>query len=81
MYHPNPNATPEQAWNDTPEKIKEVLVDFRYHGDYTPHARSLIQRYAYFGDLSSFGKVLSNRTQWSNVPQDRFLRRVGFYEN
>ncbi|EOF6512617.1 hypothetical protein ACK1C0_004395 [Salmonella enterica] len=81
VYHPNPNTTPEQAWNDIPEKIKEVLVDLRYRGDYTPHARSLIQRHAYSGDLSSFGKVLSNRTQWSNVPQDRFLRRVRFYEN
>lgn len=81
VYHPNPNATPEQAWNDIPEKIKEVLVDLRYRGDYTPHARSLIQRYAYSGDLSSFGQVLSNRNQWSNVPQDRFLRRVRFYEN
>lgn len=81
VYHPNPNTTPEQAWKDIPEKIKEVLVDLRYRGDYTPHARSLIQRYAYSGDLSSFGQVLSNRTQWSNVPQDRFLRRVRFYEN
>lgn len=81
VYHPNPNTTPEQTWNDIPEKIKEVLVDLRYRGDYTPHARSLIQRHAYSGDLSSFGQVLSNRTQWSNVPQDRFLRRVRFYEN
>lgn len=81
VYHPNPNATPEQAWNDIPEKIKEVLVDLRYRGDYTSHARSLIQRYAYCGDLSSFGQILSNRTQWSNVPQDRFLRRIRFYEN
>ncbi|WP_447723153.1 N-acetylmuramidase family protein [Enterobacter asburiae] len=81
VYHPNPNTTPEQAWKDIPEKIKEVLVDLRYRGDYTPHARSLIQRHAYSGDLSSFGQVLSNRTQWSNVPQDRFLRRVRFYEN
>ncbi|MEY8713629.1 pesticin C-terminus-like muramidase [Mangrovibacter phragmitis] len=80
VYHPNPNVTPEQAWNDIPEKIKEVLVDLRYRGDYTPHTRSLIQQYAYSGDSSSFGQVLSNRTNWSNVPQDRFLRRVKFYE-
>ncbi|WP_314140202.1 hypothetical protein [Buttiauxella noackiae] len=81
VYHPNPNTTPEQAWNDIPEKIKELLVDLRYRGDYTSYARSLIQRYAYSGDLSSFGQILSNRTQWLNVPQDRFLRRVRFYEN
>lgn len=52
-YHSNPNTTPEQAWKDIPEKIKEVLVDLRYRGDYTPHARSLIQRYAYSGDRTA----------------------------
>lgn len=25
VYHPNPQATPEQAWNDILEKIQEVL--------------------------------------------------------
>lgn len=81
VYHTNLNITPEQAWNDIPEKIKEVLVDLRYRGDYTPHVRSLIQRFAYSGDSSSFGRLLADRTQWPNVPQDRFLRRVRFYEN
>ncbi|MEQ0236388.1 MULTISPECIES: pesticin C-terminus-like muramidase [Klebsiella] len=81
VYQPNPQATPEQAWNDIPEKIKEVLIDLRYRGDYTPHARSLMQRYAYSGDLNSFGNVLSTRSNWLNVPEERFNQRISFYEN
>lgn len=80
-YHPNPHITSEKAWSDIPEKIKELLVDLRYRGDYTPHARSLVQRFAYTGEYSLFGRVLSDRTQWPNVPQDRFFRRIKFYEN
>lgn len=80
-YHPNPQISVEQAWNDIPDKIKEILVDLRYRGDYTPNIRSLLQRHAYTGDLQSFGQVLSNQSNWPNVPQDRFTRRVQFYAN
>jgi hypothetical protein len=80
-YHPNSQVTPDQAWNGIPERIKEVLVDLRYRGDYTSHIRSLLQRYAYTGDLNGFGQVLSNRSNWLNVPSDRFNRRVKFYED
>ena len=81
VYHSNPQATPEQAWSDIPEKIKEILVDLRYRGDYTPRARSLIQRHVYSGDLNSFGNVLSTRGNWQNVPEERFNQRVSFYES
>ncbi|WP_370973747.1 hypothetical protein [Enterobacter wuhouensis] len=81
VYHSNPQATPEQAWSDIPEKIKEILVDLRYRGDYTPRARSLIQRHVYSGDLNSFGNVLSTRSNWQNVPEERFNQRVSFYES
>lgn len=80
-YHPTPNIPPEQAWEDIPDKIKEVLIDLRYRGDYTPHARSILQRFAYSGDVVSFGRELSNSALWPNVPRDRFLRRVNFYES
>lgn len=80
-YHPNPNATPEQAWSDIPDKIKEVLADLRYRGDYTPSARAIIQRLAYSGDIAGFGRELSNKANWINVPQDRFEQRINYYGN
>ncbi len=60
-YHPNPNMPPSLAWDNIPDKIKDVLVDLRYRGNYTPKARSYIQKMAYEGDLDGFGKALSNR--------------------
>ncbi|WP_431297497.1 pesticin C-terminus-like muramidase [Rahnella sp. PAMC 25559] len=80
-YHPNTSVTSDQAWDDIPQKIKEILVDLRYRGDYTPTIRSHLQHAAYAGDLSTFGSVLSNSSLWKNVPNDRFQRRVNYYEH
>lgn len=49
--------------------------------NHIPQVRSLIQRYAYSGDLNSFGDVLSTRSDWQNVPEERFNQRISFYEN
>ncbi|MCL9668630.1 hypothetical protein L2C91_09640 [Rosenbergiella epipactidis] len=80
-YHSNPNISPRLAWDNIPEKIKEILIDLRYRGDYNVSTRSHLQRLAYDGDLESFGKMLSDRSLWLFVPKDRFKRRVDFYEN
>lgn len=80
-YHPDKNVTSKDAWERIPKKIKEILIDLRYRGDYTQQARDLLQSMAYTGDLAGFGRVLSNRSFWPDVPQDRFTRRVNFYEN
>jgi len=79
-FHPNPNTPPDSAWENIPDKIKEILVDLRFRGDYTPKTRVLIQRMAYAGDIEGFGKVISNRAYWMKVPNDRFNRRVEYYE-
>ncbi|HHQ4518184.1 TPA: hypothetical protein ACSP2U_000191 [Aeromonas veronii] len=80
-YHYDPSTSPEQAWNDIPAKIKEILVDLRYRGDYTPSVRKLIQTPAFNGDIAEFGRLLSDRSVWPNVPQDRFNRRIAYYAN
>ena len=79
-YHSNPYTLPDLAWENIPDKIKEVLIDLRYRGDYTPQARELIQKMAYDGDIEGFGKAISNRNFWIKVPKDRFNRRVEYYE-
>jgi len=62
------------------EKIKEVIIDLRYRGDYRPQVRGIIQKMAYDGDIESFGKAISNRSFWIKVPNDRFNRRVEYYK-
>ncbi|WP_261641079.1 pesticin C-terminus-like muramidase [Erwinia mallotivora] len=81
QYHPNPKISANDAWNNIPDKIKDVLIDMRYRGDYGVHARELLQHAAYGADLNGFGKILSNHSLWPQVPRDRFNRRVEFYEN
>ena len=80
-YHPNPDISPSLAWDNIPEKIKDILIDLRYRGDYNISTRSYLQKLAYEGDLENFGKILSDRSLWLFVPKDRFERRGDFYEN
>lgn len=80
-FHPDPNTSPTLAWDGIPDKIKEILIDLRYRGDYDPRARHYIQKMAYEGDLEGFGKALSDRSFWRDVPDDRFKRRVDHYES
>jgi peptidoglycan hydrolase-like protein with peptidoglycan-binding domain len=55
--------------------IRDLLVDLRYRGDYTPHSRTFVQPPAIANDLPAFAAVISNRTLWHAVPDDRFERR------
>ena len=63
-------------WDELNVAIKEVLVDLRYRGDYTPASRRLIQKMVADNDLESFSRTLSNQELWDRVPQDRFDRRA-----
>lgn len=80
-FHPNPQILPDLAWDNIPDRIKEILIDLRYRGDYDLRARKHIQKMAYEGDLKGFGKALSDRSLWMDVPKDRFKRRVDYYES
>ncbi|CCN68577.1 hypothetical protein [Vibrio nigripulchritudo] len=65
-------------WDTLNNKIKAVLVDLRYRGDYTPNSRKLIQSYVANNNVAGFSSVLCNRQLWRQVPEDRFNRRVEF---
>lgn len=62
-------------WQQLNPLVKDVLIDLRYRGDYTPQSRKLIQRYIADNDTDSFQRVLAIRQNWMNVPEDRFNRR------
>jgi hypothetical protein len=68
-------ATDWDALNGT---IKEVLVDMRFRGDYTPATRRFLQTCVAANDLAAFGGEVGNRDRWLSVPQDRFNRRKTF---
>jgi hypothetical protein len=61
--------------------IRDVTIDLRFRGDYTPASRKLIQRHIANNDLAAFKSVLCDRAKWSQVPQDRFDRRCQYLTN
>lgn len=58
--------------------IKDILIDLRFRGDYTPDSRKLIQDAAMKNDLISLRYGLSNSywiTKMRSVSIDRFIKR------
>ncbi|WP_282605430.1 hypothetical protein [Pelagibius sp. Alg239-R121] len=62
-------------WDALHDVIKEILVDLRFRGDYTPSCRKFLQTHVARNDLEGFIQEISNHDRWPNVPPDRFRRR------
>lgn len=62
-------------WSILDPRIRELLVDLRYRGDYTPHTRRFIQRAVVLNDVASLSRIMRNRALWAEVPNERFLSR------
>ncbi|RMH83312.1 hypothetical protein EA796_17420 [Pseudomonas sp. AOB-7] len=68
-------------WDALHSKIKDMLVDLRYRGDYTPNIRALLQEYVANNDLARFSEVIKTRSNWpESLPSDRFLRRSRYLD-
>lgn len=70
----------ETDWGKLNTAIKDITIDLKFRGDYTGTARKIIQKSIADNDLSEFKKKLKDKTNWSNVPQDRFDRRVAYLD-
>ena len=68
-------------WSEIHPGIKELLIDLKFRGDYTPATRTLIQSFAAKNDFAGLLTVLGNRSLWMRVPQDRYARRLKFFIN
>ena len=67
-------------WAKIDQAVIDLLVDLKYRGDYTPDSRVLVQPLASRNDLAGLAQVMKQRTNWPNVPRDRFERRVAFLD-
>lgn len=65
-------------WDSLNPKIQDIAVDLIYRGDYTGNSRKLIQRHMTSNDFSAFSNVITDRSNWGNVPEDRFNRRTDY---
>lgn len=66
----------EIDWAKLNSKIKDILVDMRFRGDYTPITRNLVQGPAAKNNLKSFCSAVSESFHLTNVPSDRIRLRT-----
>jgi len=62
-------------WSKLDARIKEVVVDLGYRGDYTSKTRKFLLDSIAANDFKAFKKEMSKRANWSKVPIDRFNQR------
>ncbi|MFL1482731.1 hypothetical protein [Marinobacter sp. LN3S78] len=65
-------------WEVLDSRIRELLVDLRYRGDYTGRTRRHLQPAVVANDLPLIRQIMTNSSLWDGVPQDRFQRRLSF---
>ena len=62
-------------WDALDPTIKDVLIDLRFRGDYTPTTRRFLQVCVAGNDLRAFAREIANQANWPGVPEDRLERR------
>lgn len=67
-------------WGSLNTKIKDVLIDLRFRGDYTPASRRFLQKHIAGNDLAKFKTEIEKEANWPNVPEDRFRRRAAYFD-
>ncbi|MBU6955767.1 hypothetical protein [Hahella sp. HN01] len=70
----------ETKWDSLNSAIKDIVIDLKFRGDYTGSARKILQQSIVDNDVDEFKKQLSNKSNWPNVPKDRFERRNKFLD-
>lgn len=65
-------------WNKVHPAIRDIVVDLKFRGDYTPATRGFVQKLLATNDLAGMKTVMAAQAKWSGVPGDRFNRRKAF---
>jgi hypothetical protein len=65
-------------WDGTHPAIRDIIVDLKFRGDYTPGSRGFVQNLIANNDLAGLKRVMAARANWVGVPDDRFKRRNDF---
>ena len=65
-------------WATLNTKIKTVLIDLRFRGDYHPKSRKFLQKHVANNDLALFKKEMNKDANWTNVPPARTKARIKY---
>lgn len=58
--------------------LRDLMVDLKFRGDYTPGSRRSVQELAANDDIEGLAANLGDRKKWASVPDDRFERRKAY---
>lgn len=68
-------------WKKLNGSIKDIVVDLKFRGDYTVRGTmKFLQKSIVDNDLDAFRKEIVKKSNWKNVPEERFQRRKRFME-
>jgi hypothetical protein len=65
-------------WDNLDPILRDIVIDLRYRGDYTPASRNLVQPILVANSRRRMESLMANEEYWRdrfNVPRDRFERR------
>lgn len=65
-------------WDKLDYRIKEIVVDLKYRGDYTDNSRAYIQTPIVNNDFEAFKKAIDDKSIWLTVPEARYEMRKRF---
>jgi hypothetical protein len=65
-------------WDALHPAIRDVVIDLRFRGDYSPRCREILQSHIVANNLKTFSGQIGKKTNWPSVPKDRFERRRNF---
>lgn len=65
-------------WSNMNDTIKQMVIDLRYRGDYTPKTRERVQPLVVASDVQGLATLMNDREFWKAVPKNRFERRAAF---
>lgn len=70
----------ECDWGKMDARVRELITDLHFRGDYSPTMRQDIQKDLLSGDLKKIIKSLERIQVTARVPKDRHDRRIRFLE-
>lgn len=68
------------AWERLDPRLRDLVVDLRYRGDYHPRSRERVQPVLVAGDVEAMAELMADKGYWDKfgVPADRFRRRKAY---
>jgi LysM repeat protein len=64
-------------WQALDPRLRDVVIDLRYRGDYHPRSRQEVQPILAANDVEAMAALMGKRSYWERfgVPRDRYRRR------